>query len=188
MDLLWFDAETTGLDERRCTILEVSLFKADLMDPFNAQHVYSTVVSFPRSRWAEIPEKDREFVIDCHTKNGLLAECDAPDAPTLREVEDRLLQLVAPVAKRDDMPVLAGSSVHFDHAFLRVHMPDLASRLSHRHYDVSAIKLFAQSQGMPKFRKVEAHRARPDVEESIQHARECRQWLKTYLSGIDDGR
>lgn len=181
MDLLWFDAETTGLDERRCTILEVSLSKADLLDPFNAVPVYDSVVSFPRSRWVEIPEGDREFIIDCHTRNGLLDECAAPDAPGLREVEDTLLRLIPVASTRDDMPVLADSSVHFDHAFLRVHMPRLAARLSHRHYDVSAFKLLCQSLGMPKFRKAEAHRARPDVEESIQHGRECVQWLRQNL-------
>lgn len=182
MDLLWFDAETTGLDERRCTILEVSLSRADLLDPFNAVPAYDSVVSFTRDRWVEIPEEDREFIIDCHTKNGLLAECDAPGAPALRDVEDRLLELVTVAEKRDDMPVLAGSSVHFDHAFIRVHMPRLAARLSHRHYDVSAFKLLCQSLGMPKFRKAEAHRARPDVEESIQHGRECVRWLGQNLS------
>lgn len=181
MDLLWIDIETTGLDERRCAILEVSLSRADLSDPFNATPVYDSVVSFPRSRWPEIPEKDREFIIDCHTKNGLLTECNSLDAPTLYEVEERLLRLVPLATRRDDMPVLAGSSVHFDHAFLKVHMPALAARLSHRHYDVSAFKLLCQSLGMPKFRKAEAHRSRSDVEESIQHGKECVQWLRQNL-------
>lgn len=186
MDLLWFDAETSGLEAGKCVILEVALSRATLLDPFNAVPVYDSVVQLLKA------QRDRleidPYVVDMHTKNGLWEECDSTDVPSIRHVENELLMLVDAAATKDDMPVLAGSSVHFDHGFLLVHMPRLAARLSHRHYDVSAIKLFCQSQGMPKFRKVEAHRARPDVEESIQHGRECKQWLKTYLSGIDDGR
>ncbi len=73
--------------------------------------------------------------------------------------------------------MLAGSSIHFDHAFLAVHMPRFAARLSHRHYDVSAIKLFCQSLGADKFPKAEAHRAKDDIAESIAHAKACAEWL-----------
>jgi oligoribonuclease (3'-5' exoribonuclease) len=72
---------------------------------------------------------------------------------------------------------LAGSSVHFDHGFIKHWWPQLASRFSHRHYDVSAVKLFCESLGMPRLPKAEAHRAREDILESIAHARECVRWL-----------
>jgi len=77
--------------------------------------------------------------------------------------------------------------VHFDHGFLRVHMPKLAARFSHRHYDVSAVKLFCQSLGMPKPPKAEAHRAAADVRESIEHAKACADWLE-YANGKTWGR
>ena len=60
-----------------------------------------------------------------------------------------------------------------------MHMPRLAARFSHRHYDVSAVKLFCRSLGMPKPPKAEAHRATADVLESIAHARLCAEWLRT---------
>ena len=56
-------------------------------------------------------------------------------------------------------------------------MPTLDKRLSYRHYDVSAVKLFCQSLGMPKLPKAEAHRAKDDILESIAHAKKCADWL-----------
>jgi oligoribonuclease len=179
--LLWLDLETTGLDARKCDILEVSLMEADLFDPFNVSPVYDTVVWFPESKHGDIPEGDRQFILDMHTKNGLLEACARSTSPGLRQVEHRLLDFVPWVEAKDDRPVLAGSTVHFDHDFITQHMPELARRLSHRHYDVSALKLFCQSMGMPKFRKAEAHRAQADIWESITHAKECTTWLKANL-------
>ena len=73
--------------------------------------------------------------------------------------------------------LLAGSSIHFDLGFLRVHMPKLAAKFSHRLFDVSAIKLFCESLGMPKLPKAEAHRAMVDVEESFAHYKACADWV-----------
>ncbi len=58
-------------------------------------------------------------------------------------------------------------------------MPTLAERFSHRYYDVSAVKLFCRSLGMPKPQPAEAHRAMADIQESIAHARQCARWLRT---------
>jgi hypothetical protein len=82
--------------------------------------------------------------------------------------------------------VLAGDSVHFDLGFVRYHMPTLAKRLSHRVYDVSAIKLFCRSLGMPKIERKEdpVHRAAGDVLRSIEHAKYCADWLARNWRGI----
>ncbi len=173
--LMWLDLETTGRDPHRHQVLEVALWIADMSAPFDARPAYQSVVHFPHSSW-HLLEDDR--VREMHTKNGLLIECASARAPALELVEDMLLQYVPEAKERDEMPVLAGSSIHFDHSFIKVHMPKVDARLSHRHYDVSGLKLFCQSMGMPKFRKAEAHRAHADVAESITHGAECRQWLK----------
>lgn len=89
----------------------------------------------------------------------------------------------------EDKPTLAGASVHFDLGFLRVHMPRLARELSHRVYDVSAVALFCRSLGMPKLPKAEAHRAMPDVLESIEHAKMCAAWLgKGAVAALQPGK
>lgn len=174
-ELVWLDLETTGLDPAVDSVLEVAVCRAPLNDPFNVEFVLSETIWFH----PELVKKQDPYIVNMHTQNGLFAACaDEERAKDLFEVEDVLLKAFPLVLVKDDMPKLAGSSIHFDHSFIKIHMPRFAKRLSHRHYDVSALKLECESQGMPRFRKAEAHRALDDIHESIAHAKECRAWLR----------
>jgi oligoribonuclease len=170
--LYWLDLETTGLEPDRDVILEVSLSEAEFLDPFNAKHIYCAVAFISNSGIRMLDP----VVRDMHTKNGLLAECRA-SKQSMQSVEGELLKLVPWVEDKAARPILAGSATHFDHRFMAKHWPTLCERFSHRLFDVSALKLFCQSQGMAKFPKGEAHRALADVEESIAHGKLCRDWI-----------
>jgi len=192
MKLLWIDTETTGLDPHMHRLLEVAAFVTDLRDPFNKEGAVVTGV-LPVIQ-AEVDGWD-PFITDMHAKNGLTEACLASagwSVPSqsshslvakMRELEESLLEII-PLKKdvdKEDVTVLAGSTVHFDLGFLRVYMPELASNLSHRVYDVSAIKLFCRSLGMEKIPSdpdVVGHRALADALSSLDHARRCAAWLK----------
>jgi oligoribonuclease len=183
MKLLWLDLETTGLNPREDDVLEVAYAFADLKTPFE---ITPTVPGSSLIKYRWLPAYWDPFVRDMHTKNGLIAELELDGLNTrgAAEVERKLLGLVPEEPDREERTVLAGSTVSFDLEFLRCTMPTLASRLSHRVYDVSAVKLFCRSLGMPKLPKQEAHRATADVLESIEHAKACAEWLKTYGTTI----
>jgi oligoribonuclease len=128
---------------------------------------------------ADALAESNPYVHAMHTKSGLLADCADAVAFDVASVEDVLCGEawnVVEVAPGEHPHVLAGSSVHFDHDWLRVHMPRLAARFSHRYLDVSGIKLECMSQGMAPLPKAEAHRALADIRESVTHLERCRDW------------
>jgi oligoribonuclease len=185
--LVWLDLETTGLDPTKHRVLEVSCAVAELHDPFNVQFVYESTLYFPPNpmtcnerghnevQWAAL----EPCIVDMHTKNELFKECE--HGVPAYVVDAELGQRFPFSDDKDERFILAGSSIHFDHAFIDVHFPLFARSLSHRHYDVSSIKLYCQSLGMAQFSKGEAHRAHADIVESIAHARACTDWLRASL-------
>lgn len=174
--LIWLDLETTGLEPASCHILEIAAMQADFDRPFTPSLLLNKALFNKMSQ--EKKARLHPDVQEMHTKNGLFEDCFTSNI-TLSEVEEWLCTLFPQEADKEERPILAGSTISFDHEFIKVHMPQFAKRLSYRQYDVSAIKLFCQSLGMPKFEKKETHRALPDIRESIAHAEACAEWLSS---------
>lgn len=183
--LFWLDLETTGLDPRECVILEAFGFCTDLelnpvspgnrFGPIPPEDLHSYVVHYD-----ETPPMN-EWGTTTHTDSGLLAELPV-SGMSLRDVEDALIQqlflLPAPVPEGDANLVLAGNSVHFDRSFLNVHMPSLASMLSHRNFDVRTLQYAAQWTSSLLMPPASAkHRAKPDLLYSYEVAKAVRKHL-----------
>jgi oligoribonuclease len=181
-NLYFLDIETTGLDIAHDFVLEVAVVKTTLEAPFEeVGEPFCRVMpygSIKSLRACAFP-----VVRDMHDASGLWEDCRRAHAErthTVGQVIHELIDLFADERgkPREERPVLAGSTVHFDRAFVRRHLfSEIDDVFSHRHYDVSSVKLFCQSLGMPQIPKGEAHRALADVRESIAHARMCAEWL-----------
>lgn len=185
---LWLDLETTGLDPNKCRILEwAAVLAADGVDgDMSVVESFSDVVGFGcadeggdfsglRAAQAEMDD----FVTAMHERNGLIAECINSTA-TVADADQFLSDLCEAQGWGPRQVVLAGSTVAFDQSFLRVHMPRLAGLLSHRCFDVSTLKMADRAWANQPFKKAEAHRALPDVLESLEHAKEirARRWAR----------
>jgi oligoribonuclease len=187
---LWCDLETTGLDPTKCRILEwaVVLAADDREGDMSVVESFTDVIGFgcaiEGGGFAELGKAQQEmdaYVTKMHTDNGLIAECTA-SANTLADAEEFLVGLVESMGAKPKQIVIAGSTPAFDLSFIRVHLPRFAAYLSHRTFDVSTLKMAERDWADEAFKKAEAHRALPDILESLEHAKEIRTRIDRWIA------
>ncbi len=186
--IVWVDTETTGLDPENGNLLEVALVVTsdDLEEVAARSVIVQPIAPLGLDAWREHLDP---VIQDMHGKNGLLDVIGRGDGIGLREAE---VQFFAWVWTLDQRPYvgcfnlkktpLAGSTVGFDRAWLKKHMPALESLFSYRSIDVSSITELAARwapaiyEGRPKADPAKiAHRALPDARESISILRYYRE-------------
>lgn len=171
--LAWVDLETTGLDSKNGRILEYAVVFTDpaLDELGSTQGVVPQDVAGVRALMDD-------YCTKMHTDNGLLAELEAIGASDVmtyeehaRVVEIQLMQVFQNMRSfvsdgvDDVIFVIAGSTIGFDRGWLKDHMPELEAMFHYRQLDVSSYKV-----GFPEIfgsATSEAHRAMPDIRESI---------------------
>lgn len=180
---VWIDLETTGLDEDVDQPLELSFLATDE----NLTTLSDTVESYLLRCTGGL--KLSEYTFAMHSKSGLVRDL-AENLDRLSSVEvvdaalsTRVVFLLARASMRgggDYVPVLAGSTPHFDRKFIRRYFPKLDGVLHYRHFDVSTLKAAFRSW-LPEFEVAEddaAHRAGADILESLAHARRFRRFFQ----------
>lgn len=174
--LFWLDLETTGLNPQVDHIVEIGLVVTD--DDLNRIAFMQSAIQLDYP-W---PEDIDPYVLTMHGKNGLWDECQSTRT-TLEQAKDSavafVLQLIHNTQSENEKRILAGSSVHFDRAFLARWMPDLHSLFDYRHIDVSSLKELARRWAPEVLSTVPApskkHRVIADIEDSIAELKHYRQ-------------
>lgn len=187
--ILWLDLETTGLDPRRCGIIEAAWFETPLdripacFDPA-IHHLAVSPVRGPAegetlweaparamhmanglARAVLRPEVYRTFLAMSEDKDRpIYTSTGAPDLPTAPEAFDQ----VAATMTSGDTYYLAGNSIHFDRAFLAELAPLFLRKLSHRLLDIRSLMLVCKALGRPLAEPAKAHRAADDILQSFR--------------------
>jgi len=168
---VWIDLETTGLDASSGEILEIGWFISDNWEIIT--EAKSALVT-PTKDTFELMKQD--FVVTTmHTDNNLAADLMLQPTRMLEDIEEEIMNDIKDAMVLDDMwPILAGASVHFDRTFIAQYMWRLDKMLSHRHFDVSTLKMFFDDMGFYELGKRDTptkHRALNDVKDSYKLAR-----------------
>jgi oligoribonuclease len=169
--LLWIDLETTGLNPDNGEILEVGWFFSDNWEILT--EAKSALVTPTRDTFDLI--KQDLVISSMHKDNGLAADLVLSDyTRVIEDIEDEILSEIEANAEVFEFPVLAGASVHFDRSWIREYMPRLDRALSHRHFDVSTLKMFFDDMGFFELGHRDTptkHRALDDIKDSYKLAR-----------------
>lgn len=169
--IVWCDTETTGLDRQQDLLLECAMVVTD--DDLNEIAHAVKLVKWPE-QWGRLEMLMSDFVRDMHTRSGLLDDMHGSDAVDVGTMDVFFENWLAMCGVTIDAKVpLAGASVDFDRAFLLRYLPRTHEQLSYRSINISSIKELANRwcPNIPDPPKAEAHRALPDIRESIELAR-----------------
>lgn len=168
---IWADIETNGLCPRNdAHIFELALVATTADAEYRELAAQSWVIGWDvDDAWLRARMAPEAYAM--HSKNNLLHEI--PFGLPIAVVEEAACKFTDffgnPAPGREP---LAGSSVHFDADWLKLHMPRLMKRFSHRVFDASTLVRFARDLGVELPKAEPAHRALADVRASIQLARD----------------
>lgn len=192
--LVWTDLETTGLDPKIESILEVAVIVTD--DALKEVARFERVIYYSEStQLAHLTgdESDEEIkrcadftkihpiVVRMHAKNGLWKASDSSELVSYT-VDSQLAEFLREhsvlVEKKDDgterkIPAqLAGSTISFDRGFMAEELPQSLAVLHYRNVDVTTLNELAR-RFWPAIHKTRpkdshaSHRGMSDIEESI---------------------
>ncbi len=169
-NLVWLDLETTGIDDRSCTILEIATIITD-KELNTVAEGPNLVIHQPDDVLANMDP----WCVEQHGASGL-TEASRRSGVSIARAEEATLAFVQAHCLRGHAP-LCGNSIGFDRRFILHHMPGLNAYLSYRNVDVSTLKELVDRwypDAVEKSEKESTHRALNDARESIEELRQYR--------------
>ena len=186
-NLVWLDAEMTGLFPGVDALVEVAIIITDA--DLNILDEGIDIIIKPPA--AAVEQMD-PVVVEMHAQNGLAEQWE--HGVTAQEAEQQLLGYVKKFCPEPRTALLAGNTVGQDQRFLLEEMPQLAAHLHYRIVDVSSIKELAKRwypyayEKSPE--KLGNHRALGDITDSINELRYYREAIMVPPPGpsVDEAR
>ena len=164
--LVWMDLEMTGLDHTTDVIVEIATI-ITVDDLQTLAEGPDLVVHQPDDVLARLDP----FVVDMHTRSGLLDEIKASEI-SLEAAGAATLEFIKEHVPEPASVPLCGNSIGTDRRFLAAALPDIENHLHYRSIDVSSVKELVKrwypGVDASRPRGQGSHRALDDIRESIR--------------------
>lgn len=177
--LVWIDLEMTGLDPKKCTVLEIGAVITD-----NELHIVAEGPAIAIHHSDKVLGGMEAWSKHHHKKSGLTDAC-RKSRISLKKAEKITLDFIKEHCREKTAP-LCGNTIWQDRRFLVKYMPKLEAYLHYRTIDVSSVKELVQrwyptDHKMPRL-KNQTHRVQDDIRESIEELRYYRQ--KVFIASV----
>ncbi len=154
--VVWLDLETSGLSPKDDVIMEVGVLVPERFPDRGGVVEWSApIYNHPQDL------RMNEYVRKMHGRTGLTARCET-NGMELRRAEEKIMALLIECGIKPGQGILAGSSIHFDRAFIATYMPGLDRMLSHRMIDVSSLRLVLKSLDFEAYKRLQTASSPPD--------------------------
>lgn len=164
--LVWMDLEMTGLDHTSDVIVEIATIITDDDLQIIAEGP-DLVVHQPD----EVLARMDPFVVDMHTKSGLLEQIKTSTI-SLEDAGAATLEFIRQHVPEAASVPLCGNSIGTDRRFLAAYLPEIENYLHYRSIDVSSVKELVKrwypDVDANRPRGQGSHRALDDIRESIR--------------------
>ncbi|WKZ29898.1 MAG: oligoribonuclease [Candidatus Dojkabacteria bacterium] len=170
--LVWLDLEMTGLDIQKDTILEAALIITN-----SNLEIMNTPLTLTIHVSDEVLNNMNDWSKEHHAASGLISRVKQSPLTHARASEillDEIKKYTKP-----NTSFLAGNSVHNDRRFLEKEMPQIVQYLHYKVLDVSSLEII-QKYWFPEveeFKKLDLHRAKSDITESIAELKYYREHI-----------
>jgi len=162
-NLIWMDLEMTGLNLEKDEIIQIAAIVTDQDLNILDEKELSIYIHIDEEK---IKKMD-DFVLNMHTKNGVLRKCKK-SLTTVSQAEETTIQYLSQFVKPYSSP-LCGNSIYMDKMLIQKYLPLLNKFLHYRLIDVSTIKLLYRYWKEKEYSKIEnSHEALSDIKESIE--------------------
>ncbi|WP_298292770.1 oligoribonuclease [Thiomonas sp.] len=181
-NLIWVDMEMTGLNPDTDRIIEIAVV---VTDPQLTVRVEGPVLAIHQSE--EVLAGMDAWNQNTHGKSGLTQRVRESTVDEAQAVQTLLafLQQYVPAGKSP----MCGNTICQDRRFMARWMPELERHFHYRNLDVSSLKELARRwrpEVVSSFKKVQAHTALADIQESIDELLHYREhFLRVPAAGFD---
>lgn len=177
--IAWIDVESGGKSPEADPLLEFAAHLTDLQGN-SLGSSYSALLQ--TKNLAEIISGTSESIKTMHMRSGLWQDLWSNSQKPVTLVEKEAIDWLQSLSSSDSIIYFGGNSINLDRRFLEVHMTEFYKLISHRSVDVTSLSLFLQANVCaPPFQKGKAHRALPDVMDSIDEYRHYIKWSKASM-------